>query len=120
MAKVLVVDDEKEVADLVCVRLAKSGYKPVAAYDGVSGLEAARNGKPDLILLDIIMPGNDGIWLLQKLRSDPLTEKVPVIMVTAKGHLTQIEQAQLLGATDYFIKPFVWEELLRFIRRYLP
>lgn len=116
---ILVIDDEPEVVGLLKKRLEKTGYKVITAIDGMEGFKKACEKKPDLILLDIIMPRVDGLDILRRLRAEESTCEIPVVMVTAKGRTDSIFEAQTYGATDYIIKPFQWSELLRFIKRYL-
>ena len=117
--KILVIDDELEVVELFKKRLERIGYQVITATDGREGFKRACEQKPDLILLDIIMPEVDGLAVLRKLKKEESTCGIPVIMVTAKGWTNSVFEAERYGATDYIIKPFHWSELLRFIKRYL-
>ena len=117
--KILVIDDEPEVVELLKKRLERAGYQVITATDGMGGFKKACEQKPDLILLDIIMPEVDGLTVLRRLRAEEATCEIPVIMVTAKGRTDSMFEAQRYRATDYIIKPFQWSELLRFIKRYL-
>jgi adenylate cyclase len=117
--KLLVIDDEPETVELLRRRLERAGYEVITATEGLEGLKKAVTVKPDLILLDIMMPKVDGLTVLRKLRAEEGTCKMPVILVTAKGGLDSIYEAERYGATDYIIKPFQWDELLKFIKRYL-
>ena len=117
--KLLAIDDEPEVVELLKHRLERAGYEVITATDGPDGLQKAITQKPNLILLDIMMPKMDGLAVLRRLKAEESTRKVPVILVTAKGEISSIFEAEKYGATDYIIKPFQWEELLKFIKRYL-
>jgi len=117
--KILVIDDEPDIVKMLKTRLETGGYQVIAARDGIEGFKKAREQRPDLILLDIIMPEVDGLTVLRRLRSDEATCGIPVIMLTAKGMTDSIFEAQIYGATDYIIKPFRLSELLKFIKRYL-
>lgn len=117
--KILVIDDEPEVVELLKKRLERIGYQVITATDGMGGFKKACEQKPDLILLDIIMPEVDGLAVLRRLRAEEATCEIPVIMVTAKGRTDSIFEAQRYRATDYIIKPFQWSELLKLIKRYL-
>ena len=117
--RIMIVDDEPDLITLVQVRLAASGYEVIAAHDGGEGLEKAQKEKPDLILLDVMMPGIDGFEVLRKLKNSPQTISIPVIMLTAKGDRQSLSKAKDLGATDYITKPFNSEALLDLIKRYL-
>jgi len=120
--KILVVDDEKDVTELIKVRLEANKYEVLTAFSGKEGLEKAKSGQPNLILLDIMMPEMDGFEVLRKLRDMRLKKEIkniPVIMLTAKGEVSSMSRAKELGSVDYFVKPFDSEELLRYIRRYI-
>jgi DNA-binding response OmpR family regulator len=117
--KILVIDDEPEVVELLKKRLERAGYQIITATDGIEGFKRACEQKPDLILLDIIMPEVDGLTVLRRLKTEEATREIPVVMVTAKGFTDSLFEAQRYGAIDYIIKPFQWNELLRFIKRYL-
>jgi two-component system alkaline phosphatase synthesis response regulator PhoP len=108
-AKILVVDDEQSIIDLVTAYLRKEGYEVYTAMDGPSGLKAARAFKPDLIVLDIMLPGMDGIELLGQLRRE---SDVYVIMLTAKSEETDKIVGLSVGADDYLTKPFSPRELV--------
>jgi two-component system alkaline phosphatase synthesis response regulator PhoP len=108
-AKILVVDDEQSIIDLVTAYLRKEGYEVFTAMDGPSGLKAARAFKPDLIVLDIMLPGMDGIELLGQLRRE---SDVYVIMLTAKSEETDKIVGLSVGADDYLTKPFSPRELV--------
>jgi two-component system alkaline phosphatase synthesis response regulator PhoP len=108
-AKILVVDDEQSIIDLVTAYLNKEGYEVHTAMDGPSGLKAARAYKPDLIVLDIMLPGIDGIELLGQLRRE---SDVYVIMLTAKSEETDKIVGLSVGADDYLTKPFSPRELV--------
>ena len=118
-SRILVIDDEVEVVDLLKKRLEKAGYQVVTATDGPQGFKAAVEQKPDLILLDIIMPDVDGMTVLRQLKAQESTSNIPVVMVSAKSMTDSIFEARKYGATDYIIKPFQWDELLKFVKRYL-
>ncbi|KPK99198.1 MAG: hypothetical protein AMJ95_00115 [Omnitrophica WOR_2 bacterium SM23_72] len=118
-SRILVIDDEVEVVDLLKKRLEKAGYQVVTATDGPQGFKVAVDEKPDLILLDIIMPDVDGLTVLRQLKAQESTSNIPVVMVSAKSMTDSIFEARKYGATDYIIKPFQWDELLKFVKRYL-
>jgi two-component system alkaline phosphatase synthesis response regulator PhoP len=108
MAKILVIDDEPSIVNLVTAYLKPEGYEVHAAMDGPSGLKAARAFKPDLIILDIMLPGMDGIELLSRLRRE---SEVYVILLTAKTEETDKVVGLSVGADDYVTKPFSPREL---------
>ena len=109
MTRILVVDDERSILELVTAYLAKEGYEVLTAEDGPSGLKAARTFKPDLIVLDIMLPGIDGIELLQQLRRE---SDVYTIMLTAKSEEIDKIVGLSVGADDYVTKPFSPRELV--------
>ena len=108
MAKILVIDDEPSIVNLVTAYLKPEGYEVFTAMDGPSGLKAARAFKPDLIILDIMLPGMDGIELLSRLRRE---SEVYVIMLTARTEETDKIVGLSVGADDYVTKPFSPREL---------
>lgn len=109
MPHILAIDDEKAVLNLI--KLGLSDYEVSMARDGESGLEAARKTHPDIILLDITMPGIDGFEVCRRLRSDATTASIPVIFLTAKGGLNAKMEGFEAGADDYVVKPFDIQEL---------
>ena len=106
--KILVVEDEKAISDILVFNLQREGYDTLAAYDGAEGLRCALEEAPDLILLDVMLPGEDGFTLLDKIRR----YQVPVIFVSARSQLADKVQALQAGADDYITKPFEMMELL--------
>ena len=108
-AKILVVDDEQSIINLVTAYLRQEGYEVCTAMDGPAGLKAARSFKPDLVVLDVMLPGMDGIELLAQLRRE---SDVYVIMLTAKSEETDKIVGLSMGADDYLTKPFSPRELV--------
>ncbi len=117
--KILVVDDEVDFCDSLKQSLEAGGYRVITVYDGYQGLQNARSEKPDLILLDVLMPHMDGFDVLMRLKRNERTKRIPVIMLTAKSDTAAIFKSQELSATDYLIKPFQFEELLNLMKSYL-
>jgi two-component system phosphate regulon response regulator PhoB len=117
--KILIVDDEEDVLELVRYNLDKNGYKVETAATGEQALAKARAKPPDLIILDLMLPGIDGLDVCKKLKNDTKTQNVPVIMLTAKGEETDIVTGLELGADDYVTKPFSPKVLVARIRRVL-
>jgi DNA-binding response OmpR family regulator len=113
---ILIVEDEGEIRDLLVHYLRKEGFRPVAARDGEEGLAKARSEKPDLILLDILLPKMDGLELLRKIRADREIAGTPVAMLTAKGDETDRIVGLELGADDYIPKPFSPREVVARIK----
>ena len=104
--KVLVVDDEQDLLDFVKIRLESNNYSVVTAVNGVEALAVFKEEKPNLVLLDILMPKLDGFKVCQVIKNDPLTASTPVIMLTAKDRPDDIKRAKQIGANGYIIKPF--------------
>ena len=117
--KILIVDDEADLVELLKTELEASGYDVIAALDGEQGVQKALLEKPDLLILDIMMPKMDGYEVLSQLRNNARTKHLPVIILSAKGETYSILDLQNLGATDYLIKPFESEEFLETIQKYL-
>jgi DNA-binding response OmpR family regulator len=117
--KILVVEDEKEIRDLLAHYLRKEGFDPILAADGEAALPAARKEKPDLILLDILLPKSDGLEVLRAIRSDANLARTPVVMLTAKGDETDRVIGLELGADDYIPKPFSPREVVARIKAIL-
>ena len=113
---ILIVEDEKEIRDLLVHYLRREGFSPTVAPDGETGWEKARTEEPELILLDILLPGMDGLDLLRKIRTDPATSRTPVVMLTAKGDETDRIIGLELGADDYIPKPFSPREVVARIK----
>ena len=101
---VLVVDDVDDARDLVSRLLERAGYVAVTAEDGEAALVAIDAANPDLVLLDLTMPGLDGLEVLRRLREDPRHRALPVVMYTAVGDLRTVAEARRLGAADYLVK----------------
>jgi len=104
--KILVVDDEEDILELVRYNLAKEGYRVSCVTSGEQALKEAKEGAPDLILLDLMLPGLDGLDVCRRLKSDHVTSVIPLIMLTAKGEDADIVTGLELGAEDYVTKPF--------------
>jgi two-component system alkaline phosphatase synthesis response regulator PhoP len=116
---ILVIDDEPELVKLLDYNLTKAGYLVLTAKDGESGLATARKHSPDAIILDVMMPGLDGWEVCKRLRQDPATSALPVIMLTAKADEGDRVLGLELGADDYVTKPFGVRELLARVKALL-
>jgi len=116
---ILVIEDEQDMAELVAFHLEKEGYLPLIANDGVSGLEQSQTATPDLILLDLMLPGISGIDICKVLRGSEKTAAIPIIMLTAKGEEIDRVVGFEVGADDYMVKPFNMRELLLRVRAVL-
>ena len=114
MKKVLIVDDEEEIGELLKKKLEQNKYEAITASGGQEALDICKTNKPDLVLLDIAMPGMDGYETCEKLKQDKATRDIPVLFLTAKDLNPQaaIERYQSLGASGYLSKPSTIKELL--------
>ena len=116
---VLLVEDERDIADLVRYHVEKAGMRLVHAADGGAALRLARAERPDVALLDLMLPGLDGLEVCRQLRGDAATRRLPIIMLTARGEEVDRVVGLELGADDYVVKPFSPRELLARIRAVL-
>ncbi|HIJ87625.1 MAG TPA: response regulator transcription factor [Desulfuromonadales bacterium] len=112
MKKVLIIEDEKDLAELLAFNLEKEGYDAACVHDGKLGLERAAADLPDLILLDLMLPGLLGTEVCKALRKDPHTAHIPIIMITAKGDEIDRVVGFEVGADDYIVKPFSMREMI--------
>jgi two-component system phosphate regulon response regulator PhoB len=119
MHTILVIEDEEDIAELVAFNLRRNEFEVVLAYDGIEGLAKAKELKPDLIVLDVMMPGIDGFRVFKELEKDAATRTIPVIMLTARGQTEDKIQGLELGAEDYMTKPFSPKELVLRIQNLL-
>lgn len=117
--KILIVDDEEDVLELLRFNLDKEGYKTETAVSGEEALTVAKSKLPDLIILDLMLPGIDGLEVCKKLKGETKTENIPIIMLTAKSEDSDIITGLELGADDYITKPFSPKVLTARIRRIL-
>jgi len=117
--KILVVDDEEDILELVRYNLAKNGYKSVCVGTGENALKAAKLESPDLIILDLMLPGLDGLEVCKILKADSRTSAIPIVMLTAKGEEADVVAGLELGADDYVTKPFSPRILLARLRAVL-
>ncbi|MFC4062595.1 response regulator transcription factor [Planomonospora corallina] len=111
MATILLVEDDTNIRDLVAFRLELSGHEVIAAEDGTQGLTAARSTSPAVAVLDIMLPGHSGLEICRKLRADASTAAIGIIMLTARGQESDVEEGFNAGADDYIVKPFSPREL---------
>jgi two-component system alkaline phosphatase synthesis response regulator PhoP len=104
MKKILIVEDEEILLELLQKKLTQSGYNVSTAKDGEEGLRAIKKNKPDLILLDILMPKKGGFEVMEEIRLDPLLKDIPIIIISNSGQPVEIERAKALGAKDCLVK----------------
>jgi len=112
MQKILIVEDERDIANLIGFNIERAGYEVLMAHDGIAGVELAKRERPDLIVLDLMLPGKDGYAVFKDLRRDPRTRSIPVIMLTAKAQTQDKIEGLEAGADDYITKPFSPKELM--------
>jgi two-component system phosphate regulon response regulator PhoB len=112
MHRILIVEDEQDIADLIGFNLQRAGFEVLKAYDGIIGTEMALRERPDLIVLDLMLPGRDGYSVFRELRRDTRTSVIPVIMLTARAQTEDRIQGLEAGADDYLTKPFSPKELM--------
>jgi two-component system, OmpR family, alkaline phosphatase synthesis response regulator PhoP len=105
-ASILVIEDDPDIRELLSVSLGKEGWTLVMAADGEAGLAALPGANPDCVVLDIMLPGMDGLEILRALKADPSRKRLPVIMTTAKGEESDVVAGLELGAEDYVVKPY--------------
>lgn len=119
MATILIIDDEVRLRANLCDVLGFEGFTVIEADNGIEGLQKAQDDQPDLALCDIAMPGLDGYQFLQRLRNDPQTADMPVVLLTARADRASAERAKSLGANGYIKKPFTFDEVLTVIQNLL-
>ncbi|MCD6271074.1 response regulator [bacterium] len=120
MAKILIIEDDKFLRELIARKLLKEGYEIVEAIDGEEGLKKVKEETPDLILLDLILPGIDGFEVLAKVKDDPKTSLIPVLILSNLGQKDEIEKGLKLGAVDFLVKAhFTPEEIVEKIKTVL-
>lgn len=117
--RILAVDDERHIVRLVQVNLERAGYEVDCAYDGREALEKVKQSKPDLIVLDVMMPHLDGFQVLKTLKANADTRDIPVIMLTAKAQDQDVFRGWQSGVDSYLTKPFNPLELISFVQRIL-
>ena len=117
--KIAVIEDEADILEVIDYNLSKEGFDVCSALNGEEGLALVKNEGPDLVLLDLMLPGLDGIEICRTLKADHSTRSIPIIMVTAKGEESDIVLGLGMGADDYVVKPFRPRELMARIRSVL-
>lgn len=119
MKKVLIIDDEPNVRKVLSILFRSNGYEVVAADDGDVGLETAKKEKPDVIILDVVMPTLDGYSTCMLLKEDPEVQSIPVIMLTARDTNKSKYASESFGAQYYLSKPYESEELLGLVAKFV-
>lgn len=118
MYRILIADDEPHMLKFIEFTLRKGNFEILKASDGVQALEVAEKQKPDVIVLDVLMPGMDGVTALKKLKENQDLKAIPVILLTARGHTLDPEEARKAGASCYLTKPFSPTELLKQVQQF--
>tara|TARA_R110002072_G_scaffold3830_8_gene27431 strand:+ start:22795 stop:23484 length:690 start_codon:yes stop_codon:yes gene_type:complete len=118
-SKIVVIEDEPDIVEVMCYNLQREGYQVSSTTRGDEGLELVRNQSPALVLLDLMLPGMDGLTVCQQIKSDPLTRATPIIIVSAKGEESDVVIGLGLGADDYIAKPFSPREMLARVKAVL-
>ena len=120
MPKILIIEDDKFLRELIVSKLTKEDYEVFEAVDGEEGIKKTREEKPDLVLLDLILPGIDGFEVLSQMKGDPVVSSIPVVILSNLGQREDIEKGLTLGATDYMIKAhFTPREIIEKIKSIL-
>ncbi|MCB1163282.1 MAG: response regulator [Candidatus Krumholzibacteriia bacterium] len=117
--KVLVIEDEGDILEIIAYNLGREGYQVLSSRDGEEGLEIAQREEPDLILLDLMLPGTDGLEICRIIKDGPRGADTPIIMVTAKGEESDVVLGLGMGADDYVVKPFSPRELVARVKAVL-
>ena len=117
--RIFIAEDDESILDLLITRMRIAGYHTSQERNGAAALEAIKRSPPNACILDVNMPGMDGFTVLKRLRADPLTAHVPILILTARRAPDDIRMAIKLGATDYLTKPFNDEQLLARVARLL-
>ncbi len=118
-AHILMVEDDEDIADFVAYNLQRQGWKTTLVHDGMTGLEQIRTLLPDLVILDIMLPGMDGLQIYRAMKEQPLTAAIPALFLTARAQLEDKLAGLQLGADDYMTKPFSPKELVLRVRNIL-
>ena len=118
MTKILIVDDEKDIVETLSFMLQAKGYEIISAYDGEEGLKLAKEEKPNLIILDVMMPKINGYKICRLLKYDAKYKNIPIIMVTARSQDNDKLIGEETGANEYITKPFEFSDVLNVINKY--
>ncbi|MCX8036356.1 MAG: response regulator [Candidatus Sumerlaeia bacterium] len=117
--RILLADDEEDIKTVVAMFLEAQGYEVITAFDGLDALEKVRTEKPDLILLDIMMPVLDGFEVCKRLKENEDTARIPIVILSAAAHVESVNRGLKAGAKDYIVKPFEPEKLVEKIEQFI-
>jgi len=119
-SKILIVDDDLDALDTMAAILETRDYKVVTAVSGLEGISKACKEKPNLIIMDVVMPKLDGFTVCKMIRENEETKGIPIILLTGKGLVDDMEKGFTAGANDYMIKPIDWDRLFLKIKKFIP
>ena len=117
--KIILIEDEPDIVEVISYNLSREGFRVVAESRGDEGINEVRKQSPDLVILDLMLPGIDGLSVCQQIKSDPLTQNIPIIIVSAKGEESDVVIGLGMGADDYLAKPFSPRELVARVKAVL-
>ena len=117
--KIILIEDEPDIVEVISYNLSREGFRVVAEFRGDEGINQVRKQSPDLVILDLMLPGIDGLSVCQQIKSDPLTQDIPIIIVSAKGEESDVVIGLGMGADDYLAKPFSPRELVARVKAVL-
>lgn len=117
--KVVIIDDNPAIVEMLQRKLEKEDFEVVGCVESVKAMEVCLQERPDIVVLDILMPGKSGWDVMEELKSDPATESIPVIISTVKNRPEDMEKGEELQATDYIAKPYVFSDLLEKVQKIL-
>ncbi|MEE2736003.1 MAG: response regulator [Pseudomonadota bacterium] len=117
--KIILIEDEPDIVEVMSYNLRREGFRVVAEVRGDEGINQVRKQSPDLVILDLMLPGIDGLSVCQQIKSDPLTQDIPIIIVSAKGEESDVVIGLGMGADDYLAKPFSPRELVARVKAVL-
>lgn len=117
--KVIIIDDNPAIVEMLQRKLEKEEYEVVGCVESVKAVDVCLKQQPDIVVLDILMPGKSGWDIMQELKSDPATDSIPVIISTVKNRPEDMEKGEELRAADYIAKPYVFSDLLEKVQRIL-
>lgn len=117
--QVVVVEDESDILEVLSYNLRREGFEVSSSLDGAQGLALIQQQLPDLVLLDLMLPGIDGLEICRRLKSNPVSQHIPIVMVTAKGEESDVVLGLGIGADDYLVKPFSPKELIARVKAVL-
>ncbi len=120
MYTITVVDDDRDIRELIEIILSQAGFQVNTAADGETALKSIQDNPPDLIILDVRLPGMSGYEVCRRIKQKPMLMDVPVVFLTARGQLDEIRQGLEAGAAEYFLKPFSPKDLIEKIQALIP